>query len=117
MYSRRLTQRSAVLLAGLALAGCTGSGATGPAVDVAGRPETTKTNVLETGAKPHAARCADWCALAVYLVGFHPLKDNPQHQFEAHRFSQQVDEDVMQCALYGNTSDPSLNGLEYIRLW
>jgi Protein of unknown function (DUF1264) len=114
MYSRRLTQRSAVLLAGLALAGCTGSGATGPAVDVAGRPETTKTNVLETGANL-LQRDAPTDALDIYLVGFHPLKNAPQHQFEAHHFCQQVNEDFMQCALYdGNTSDANLNGLEYI---
>jgi hypothetical protein len=71
MYSRRLTQRSAALLAGLGLAGCTGSGATGPAVDAAGRPETTKTNVLETGANL-MQRDAPTDALDVYLVGFHP---------------------------------------------
>jgi hypothetical protein len=102
------------LLSALALAGCTGSGATGPAVEVAGRPESTRTNVLETGAEV-MQRDAPTDALDIYLVGFHPLKDDPRHQFEAHHFCQQVNEDFMQCALYdGNTAAANLNGIEYI---
>src|SRR5690606_32631683 len=54
-------------------------------------------------------------ALNVYLVGFHPLKDEPAHQFEAHHFCNQVNEDFMQCALFdGNTADARLSGVEYI---
>jgi hypothetical protein len=54
-------------------------------------------------------------ALDVYLVGFHPMKDDPEHQFEAHHFCQQVNEDFAQCALYdGNTAEANLNGIEYI---
>jgi hypothetical protein len=54
-------------------------------------------------------------ALDIYLVGFHPMKDDPQHQFEAHHFCQQVNEDFAQCALYdGNTAEANLNGIEYI---
>jgi Protein of unknown function (DUF1264) len=101
-------------VSGLALAGCTGSGATGPTVEVAGRPESTKTNVLETGADL-MQRDAPTDALDIYLVGFHPMEDDPQHQFEAHHFCQQVNEDFAQCALYdGNTTDAHLNGIEYI---
>ncbi len=51
----------------------------------------------------------------VYLVGFHPMKDDPSHQMEAHHFCNQVNEDLAQCALFdGNTRDANLNGIEYI---
>ena len=105
---------AAGLLAAVALAGCTGSGATGPAVEVPGRPETAKTTALETGARV-LQRDAPTDALEVYLVGFHPMKDDPEHQFEAHHFCQQMNEDFAQCALYdGNTAEANLNGIEYI---
>jgi len=105
---------SAWLLAGLALAGCTGSGATGPAVEAPGRPESARTNVLEMGATA-LQRDAPTDALDIYLVGFHPMKDDPEHQFEAHHFCQQMSEDLAQCALYdGNTAEANLNGIEYI---
>jgi hypothetical protein len=111
---RRTLRLSGWLVAGLALAGCTGSGATGPTVEVPGRPESTRTNVLEMGATA-VQRDAPTDALDIYLVGFHPMKDDPQHQFEAHHFCQQVNEDFAQCALYdGNTADANLNGIEYI---
>ena len=114
MRSLPFPKISTCLLFGLALASCTGSGATGPAVDVAGRPESAKTNVLETGATI-MQRDAPTDALDIYLVGFHPMKDDPQHQFEAHHFCQQVNEDFAQCALYdGNTAEANLNGIEYI---
>jgi Protein of unknown function (DUF1264) len=101
-------------VAGLALAGCTGSGATGPAVEAAGQPESARTSVLEMGATA-LQRDAPSDALDIYLVGFHPIKDEPDHQFEAHHFCQQVNEDFAQCALYdGNTAEANLNGIEYI---
>jgi Protein of unknown function (DUF1264) len=110
MYSSRMP----CLLVGLALAGCTGSGASGPAVDVAGQPESARTSVLEMGATA-MQRDAPTDALDIYLVGFHPMKDDPDHQFEAHHFCQQVNEDFAQCALFdGNTAEANLNGVEYI---
>jgi hypothetical protein len=112
---RRLSQphRSAWLLC-LGLAACTGAGATDPAVEVPGRPESARTSVLETGANV-MQRDVPTDALDIYLVGFHPLKDDPQHQFEAHHFCRQVNEDFAQCALYdGNTAEANLNGIEYI---
>jgi hypothetical protein len=97
----------------LALAGCTGSGATRPAVAVPGRPQSAETSVLEMGATA-LQRDAPTDALDIYLVGFHPMKDDPQHQFEAHHFCQQVNEDFAQCALYdGSTAEANLNGIEY----
>jgi hypothetical protein len=114
MHSFRSPRGQAILLSGLALAACTGAGATDPAVEVAGRPESTRTSVLEMGAAA-MQRDAPTDALEIYLVGFHPLKDDPAHQFEAHHFCQQVNEDFAQCALYdGNTAAANLNGIEYI---
>lgn len=96
------------------VAGCTGSGTTGPAANVAGAPESTKTNILEAGAAA-LQQDAPTDGLDIYLVGFHPMKENVSHQFEAHHFCKQVNEEFMQCALYdGNTADANLNGLEYI---
>lgn len=95
-------------------AACTGSGRVQPAVDVKGQPESTKTNVLEAGALA-LQRDTPPDKLNIYLIGFHPLKENPQHQFEAHHFCQQVNEDFAQCVLYdGNTPDANLTGIEYI---
>jgi Protein of unknown function (DUF1264) len=106
--------RTLWLSALLALAGCTGSGATGPTVDAAGGAESARTNVLEMGATA-MQRDAPTDALDIYLVGFHPMKANPEHQFEAHHFCQQMNEDFAQCALYdGNTAAANLNGIEYI---
>ena len=97
-----------------ALAACAGSGTTGPAARPAGEPQTTKTGVLEAGATalqrddaPHA--------LDIYLVGFHPIKNNPHHQTEAHHFCRQVNQDFAHCALFdGNTAQANLTGIEYI---
>jgi hypothetical protein len=114
MHSPPLPQGLPWLAMAMALAGCTGSGATDPAVEVAGRPESAKTDVLEMGAtvmQPDAPTDA----LDIYLVGFHPMKEDPQHQFETHHFCRQVNEDFAQCALYdGNTAEANLNGIEYI---
>lgn len=97
----------------LLLSGCTGSGEVEPASEVAGRPETTKTNILEAGA--HLQTDSPLDPMNVYLVGFHPMKEEPSHQMEAHHFCNQVNEDFAQCALFdGNTADANLNGIEYI---
>ncbi|MAM88805.1 MAG: outer membrane or secreted lipoprotein [unclassified Hahellaceae] len=108
--------RKSVVLGSLvtALAGCTGFAETKPAVEPEGREESTKTNVLEAGA---AALQPDdpLEPMNVYLVGFHPMKDDPSHQMEAHHFCTQVNEDFAQCVLFdGNTRDANLNGIEYI---
>lgn len=51
----------------------------------------------------------------IYLVGFHPLKDYPEEQMEAHHYCQQVNEDFAQCALFdGNSKTANLTGIEYI---
>ena len=102
------------LLSALLLAACTGSGASGPTVAAAGRPESAGTGLLEAGARM-LQRDAPPEQLNLYLSGFHPLKQDPQHQFEAHHFCRQVNEDFLQCALFdGNTADANLHGIEYI---
>ncbi|MEK0084927.1 OBAP family protein [Geminicoccaceae bacterium SYSU G07066] len=108
-----MTSRLASALCLLLLAACAGSGA-GPSTTPAGRPKTTGTTMLETGAavlQPDAAPRS----LDIYLVGFHPMKDRPDHQIEAHHFCHQVNEDLAQCALFdGSTAGANLTGIEYI---
>ena len=69
----------------------------------AGEPKTPKTRLLEAGAK----LLQDTSPLKpfdIYLVGFHPMKDHPENQMEAHHYCQQVNEDFAQCVLFdGNT--------------
>ncbi|MFC7475088.1 OBAP family protein [Dankookia sp. GCM10030260] len=98
----------------LALAGCTGSGASGPVAQPPGAPESTRTGVLATAAAA-LQRDAPVSNLDVYLVGFHPMRDHPDKQMEAHHFCHVVNEDLMQCALFdGNTRSANLTGLEFI---
>jgi hypothetical protein len=113
MPVRRFLPNSTLWLA-LLLGGWAGSGVAGPATEPAGRPQTTQSRVLETGA---AALQTDAPpdSLDIHLVGFHPLKDDPEHQIEAHHFCRQVNEELMQCALYdGSTAEANLTGIEYI---
>lgn len=96
-----------------ACAACQG-GEVEPATAPRGAEESTKTTALELGAKvlqdPEPTQTLD-----IYLVGFHPMKDDPSHQMEAHHYCRQVNEDFAQCALYdGNTAAANLNGIEYI---
>jgi hypothetical protein len=79
-----------------------------------GEEKTTKTKVLETGSKVLQAN-APVMGLNIHLVGFHPMKDHPDQQMEAHHFCRQVNEDFAQCALFdGHRKDAKLNGIEYI---
>ena len=87
---------------------------TGPQTTPPGREESATTDLLEAGAAVLQTR-APLGAMDVYLSGFHPMKEDPAHQMEAHHFCRQVNEDFAQCALFdGNTSDANLNGIEYI---
>lgn len=79
-----------------------------------GAPKTAGTRLLEAGAKllQHDSPLAP---MDIHLVGFHPLKDEPQHQMEAHHFCRQVNEDFAQCVLFdGHGTEARLNGIEYI---
>ncbi|WP_229399359.1 OBAP family protein [Micromonospora okii] len=51
----------------------------------------------------------------VYVVGFHPARDDPSMQMEAHHYCRQVNDDFLQCVLFdGNTDEANLIGVEYI---
>jgi hypothetical protein len=79
-----------------------------------GEDETAKTRALELGAKL-LQRNAPLAPMDVYMVGFHPMKDHPEHQMEAHHFCHQVNQDFAQCALFdGNGRNANLTGVEYI---
>lgn len=79
-----------------------------------GGEKTAKTRVLELGAKVLQG-AAPMRGFDIYLVGFHPMKDQPERQMEAHHFCNQVNEDFAQCVLFdGNSDDANLNGMEYI---
>jgi hypothetical protein len=70
--------------------------------------------VLKSGA-PVLQTDAPVTGMDVYLVGFHPMKDHPEHQMEAHHFCKQVNQDFAQCVLFdGNTANANLTGIEYI---
>ncbi|PLC49113.1 outer membrane or secreted lipoprotein [Pollutimonas subterranea] len=79
-----------------------------------GSDETAKTKLLEAGAKVLQGN-QPLDSMDVYLVGFHPMKDDPEHQMEAHHFCNQVNQDFAQCVLFdGNEAGSNLNGVEYI---
>ncbi|SHF70093.1 Protein of unknown function [Modicisalibacter ilicicola DSM 19980] len=103
-----------VMSAALLVAGCTGMDERAPRMAPPGGEESARTNVLETGADALQTR-APLEPMNVYLVGFHPMKNAPSHQMEAHHFCTQKNEDFAQCALFdGNTAQANLNGIEYI---
>lgn len=104
---------AAALIAGIALlVGACGDSA--PPTKPAGGAKSGKTDVLEAGAKAAQANTPVG-QMEIYLVGFHPLKDDPSHQTEAHHFCRQVNEDFAQCVLFdGNSREANLNGIEYI---
>ncbi|XEA95518.1 OBAP family protein [Xanthomonas tesorieronis] len=97
----------------LALAACTRDH-TDPATHPPGAKETAKTNLLETGAKALQDN-GPVAKLDIHLVGFHPMKDHPHQQMEAHHFCRQVNQDFAQCALFdGDSAQANLTGVEYI---
>jgi hypothetical protein len=79
-----------------------------------GSDKTARTRALELGAKALQGN-APPARMDVYLVGFHPLKDRPEHQMPAHHFCHQVNQDFAQCTLFdGNGAGANLTGIEYI---
>lgn len=92
----------------------TGASALAQTTQPPGDDKTAKTRTLELGAKV-LQRKSPLGPMDVYLVGFHPMKDHPEHQMEAHHFCHQVNQDFAQCTLFdGNTADANLTGIEYI---
>jgi hypothetical protein len=85
-----------------------------PATAPGGDEKSTKTQMLELGAKVLQSN-APLGPFDIYLVGFHPMKDDPESQMEAHHFCAQVNQDFAQCVLFdANTGTANLNGIEYI---
>ncbi|HEY1043316.1 MAG TPA: OBAP family protein [Telluria sp.] len=79
-----------------------------------GAEKSAKTRALEAGAKL-LQRNSPATAFDVYLVGFHPMKEHPEQQMEAHHFCHQKNEDFAQCVLFdGNTKNANMHGVEYI---
>lgn len=79
-----------------------------------GAPLSAETRALVLGAKA-LQRNSPLGPMDVYVVGFHPMKEDPQQQMEAHHYCHQVNEDFAQCVLFdGNGRDANLTGIEYI---
>lgn len=90
------------------------SGLLPAAAQTPGEPKSAKTLALEAGARLLQSS-APLKPFDVYMVGFHPLKDRPDMQMEAHHYCHQMSEDFAQCTLFdGNTREARLNGIEYI---
>lgn len=97
------------LLLTLCLAGCQQD-----PPQVAGEAATPATRGLQTGAQLLQSN-GPAGRLDIHLVGFHPMKDDPQRQMEAHHYCHQLNEDVAHCALFdGDGPEARMNGLEYI---
>ena len=79
-----------------------------------GDSKTTTTHVLESGAALLQSN-SPLKDFDIYLVGFHPMKDAPEKQMEAHHYCHQVNQDFAQCVLFdGNTKNANMTGVEYI---
>ncbi len=79
-----------------------------------GADKTARTRALELGAKV-LQQNAPVARMDIYLNGFHPLKNDPGRQMEAHHFCHQRNQDFAQCALFDGTGpEANLHGVEYI---
>jgi hypothetical protein len=79
-----------------------------------GEAKSTKVGTLEAGAKV-LQNHSPVKGFDIYLVGFHPMKDHPETQMEAHHYCHQMNQDFAQCVLFdGNTKAANMNGVEYI---
>jgi hypothetical protein len=98
------------ILSSLALA----QEASPPRATPPGGEKSAKTGTLEVGAKALQGN-APIKGYDIYLAGFHPMKDHPEQQMEAHHYCHQMNEDFAQCILFdGNTRNANMNGVEYI---
>jgi hypothetical protein len=114
MDTRRRLRLAALALLPLLATACRGDGEAPAALEPDGRDKAPSTGVLEAGARALQDN-EPVEGLDMYVAGFHPMKDDPSHQMEAHHFCRQVNEDFAQCALFdGNTAEANLTGVEYI---
>lgn len=101
------------LLPVLLTAACAGEDSP-PSTETPGADRTTETAVLEAGANL-LQDVTPVEQIGIYLVGFHPSREDPSMQMESHHYCNQVNEDFAQCVLFdGNTEDANLHGIEYI---
>jgi hypothetical protein len=85
-----------------------------PRTAPAGERKSAKTTTLEAGAKLLQSN-SPIQGFDIYLVGFHPMKEHPELQMEAHHYCHQMNEDFAQCMLFdSNTKNANMNGIEYI---
>lgn len=111
MRSIRFEFAYGLILLGLSIAR---SEETKPKTAPQGVEKTPKTKVLEAGAKM-LQDMGPVRKLDMYLVGFHPMKEDRGHSMEAHHFCRQVNQDFAQCVLFdGNSENANMNGIEYI---
>ncbi len=102
------------IVAGFVLCPALAQEAIAPKTAPAGGEKSAKTKTLEAGAKTLQDN-APVQGFDIYLVGFHPMKDRPDMQMEAHHYCHQMNQDFAQCVLFdGNTSKANMNGIEYI---
>jgi hypothetical protein len=81
---------------------------------VPGESKSPKTSALEVGAKVLQSN-APLKPFDMHLSGFHPMKDHPEQQMEAHHYCHQMNEDFAQCTLFDSEgANARLNGIEYI---
>lgn len=85
-----------------------------PTASPPGADKQARTRALEAGAKL-LQNNGPTAKFDIYLVGFHPMKEQPENQIEAHHFCHQMNEDFAQCVLFdGNSDQANLHGVEYI---
>lgn len=83
-------------------------------IEPAGTDKGLKFTALQLGAKALQST-APLRGFDAYVVGFHPAKDDPSMQMEAHHYCKVANDDLIQCVLFdGNTADANLIGIEYI---
>lgn len=108
------TSIPSVLLAGAVLGGLAQAQSPTPGTVPPGQAKAGSTRALEAGAKLLQSN-APLKGFDIYLNGFHPMKDRPDLQMEAHHYCHQVNEDFAQCVLFdGNSRKANMNGVEYI---
>jgi len=85
-----------------------------PPIEPVGEQKMIRQAILETG----SGIMQDFTPMKqfdIYVCGFHPARDDPSMQMEAHHYCKQVNRDFLQCVLFdGNSVDANLIGIEYI---
>ncbi|MBB3103695.1 OBAP family protein [Azomonas macrocytogenes] len=102
-----------VPLAIMALVGCNQDN-TASYVKAPGAEKSTKSEVLEAGAKLLQGK-SPLNAVSAYLDGFHFYNGDINGQMEAHHYVTWLNEDLLQAVIFdGNGEDAKLMGVEYI---